>query len=636
MDQTINELQHTLDLLRIEQEEDRAQYRERILGASIQERKKSGTTWYPIIIRESYYGIGERLILEIERPGDQFIPNLFQFGSVASLFSNYGNEGKDNPSISGVVSLVRRNNIRLTLFVDELPEWVDTGKLGIDLMFDESSYKEMTGALQQTMKAKNNRLAQLRDILLGAEEAKFHKEETLKFHRLNDSQNQAVQKVASAKDVAIIHGPPGTGKTTTLVDAIQHTLKTEKQVLVCAPSNNAVDLLTMKLHAAGVKVVRLGNPGRISEELQNLSIDYAITGHHDFKKIKEFKKMASEYKNMASKYKRNFGHAERQQRKAILDESRKLQGEADKIEKFIINDLIEKSQVITCTLVGSANYMIRDKTYSTVFIDEAGQAPEPACWIPILRAERVVLAGDHQQLPPTIKSQQAAREGLSVTLFEKIIQRQKVATTMLEVQYRMNEKIMAFSNKKFYHDKLIAHESVKDKTLGESLAVEFIDTAGCSFNEEQGQNTSSLVNIGEAEVLIKHLKEVIEQNILTEKNSIGIISPYKAQVNLLEIKVEENEELKKMGKRLAINTVDGFQGQERDLIYISLVRSNDDGEIGFLSDLRRMNVAMTRARQKLVVIGDSATLASHPFYKDMLDYMERIGAYRTAWEFSGD
>lgn len=625
------ELQRTLDLLKIEQEEDRIQYREKILGASIQERKKSGTTWYPIVIRESYYGTGERLILEIERPGDQSIPNLFQFGSVASLFSNYSNEGKDNPSISGVVSLVRRNNIRLTLFVDELPEWIDTGKLGIDLMFDESSYKEMTNALQQVMKAKNNRIAQLREILLGAEEAKFQKEEPLKFHNLNEVQNRSIQKIAAAKDVAIIHGPPGTGKTTTLVEAITHTLKTEKQVLVCAPSNNAVDLLTLKLHASGVKVVRLGNPARINEELQALSIDSAITSHKDFKQIKEFKKMASEYKNMASKYKRHFGHAEREQRRTILDESRKLQAEAEKIENFIVSDLIEKSQVITCTLVGAANYMIRERSYSTVFIDEAGQAPEPACWIPILRAERVVFAGDHQQLPPTIKSRQAANDGLAVTLFEKTIQRQK-ADTMLEVQYRMNEKIMEFSNRKFYKDKLQAHESVKDQTIANSPAVEFIDTAGCSFNEEEGQGRESLVNKGEADILFKHLTGLLEQNILTERNSIGIISPYKAQVSLMEIQADENPDLKKMGKRFAINTVDGFQGQERDLIYISLVRSNENGEIGFLNDLRRMNVAMTRARKKLVIIGDSATLARHPFYKDMLDFMESIGAYRSAWE----
>ena len=625
------ELQNTLELLRIEQEEDRNQYREKILGASIQERKKAGTSWYPIVIRESYYGTGERLILEIERPGDQSVPNLFQFGSVASLFSNYGNEGKDNPSINGVVSLVRRNNIRLTLFVDELPEWVDSGKLGIDLMFDESSYKEMNNALQQVAKAKNNRLAQLREILLGAQTAAFREEELLKFHGLNEVQNKSIQKIAAAEEVAVIHGPPGTGKTTTLVQAIAHTLKTEKQVLVCAPSNNAVDLLTLKLHAAGIKVVRIGNPARINEELQSLSIDSAISAHKDFKQIKEFKKMAAEYKNMASKYKRNFGHAEREQRRVILDESRKLQAEAERIENFIVSDLVDKAQVITCTLVGSSNYMIRDKSYSTVFIDEAGQAPEPACWIPILRAERVVFAGDHQQLPPTIKSREAANSGLAVTLFEKVMQRQK-ADTMLEVQYRMNEKIMAFSNQKFYKGKLQAHESVKDQTIGDSPAVEFIDTAGCSFNEEAGQGRESLVNKGEADILFKHLDDLLAQNILTDTTSIGIISPYKAQVNLLDATLDEHGELKQMGKRLSVNTIDGFQGQERDIIYISLVRSNENGEIGFLSDLRRVNVAMTRARKKLVIIGDSATLARHPFYKDMLDYVESIGAYRSAWE----
>jgi ATP-dependent RNA/DNA helicase IGHMBP2 len=632
MPEPIAELQKTLDLLRIEQEEDRLQYRDKILGASIQERKKTGVTWYPIVIKESYYGTGERLILEIERPSDTFIPNLFQFGSVASLFSNYNNEGRDNPAISGVVSLVRRNNIRLTLFVDELPEWVDTGKLGIDLMFDETSYKEMAGALQQVMKARHNRLAELRSVLLGEEKAVFEQEKTLKLPGLNAIQNSAVAKIGAAKDVAIIHGPPGTGKTTTLVQAIVQTLATEKQVLVCAPSNNAVDLLTLKLFAEGIKVVRMGNPGRISEELQALSLDSAITNHRDFKQIKEFKKRAAEYKNMASKYKRNFGFAEREQRRMILDESRKLQAEAEKIENYIVSDLIENAAVITCTLVGAANYMIRDRFYTTVFIDEAGQAPEPACWIPVIRAQRLVLAGDHQQLPPTIKSLEAAREGLSVTLFEKIIQRQQ-ADTMLEIQYRMNEKIMEFSNQKFYKGQLKADDSVRTKTLDDTPAIEFVDTAGCSFNEETGPDRGSLINSGEADIVLQHLRALQEQKVLTEKHSIGIVSPYKAQVNLLEIKTEEEASLRKMGKKLAVNTIDGFQGQERDLIYISLVRSNDNGEIGFLSDLRRMNVAMTRARQKLVIVGDSATLARHPFYKDMLDYIEQNGLYRSAWEF---
>jgi len=626
------ELQRTLELLQIEREEDRLQYSEKIAKASIQERKKAGITWYPIVIRESYYGMGERLVLEIERPGEHFIPNNFQFGSSAALFSNYGNEGKDNPSVTGTVSLVRRNNIRLTLYVDELPEWVDTGKLGLNLLFDESSYKEMANAMNQVIKAKNNRLAKLREILLGSEKASFQKEEEINYLNLNDSQNQALQKVTSAKDVAVIHGPPGTGKTTTLVEAIRHILTSEKQVLVCAPSNSAVDLVALRLFTKGVKVVRIGNPVKVNEDLLSLTIDSAITTHTDFKKIKEFKKRAAEYKNMASKYKRNFGHAEREQRRAILDESRKLQAEAENIEQYIIQDTIEKAQVITCTLAGAANYMLRDKNFSTLFIDEAGQAPEPACWIPILKAERVIFAGDHQQLPPTVKSKQAAKDGLSITLFEKIMLRQQV-DTMLTVQYRMHEKIMAYSNLKFYKNNLIADASVKEATISNSFPVEFIDTAGCGFNEEKGEGRESVQNIGEADCLVKHFHLLLEENILSQNATIGFISPYKAQVNLLETKVSEDKTLKDFGRRLTINTVDGFQGEERDVIYISLVRSNDDGEIGFLNDLRRMNVAMTRARKKLVIIGDSATLARHAFYKELLEYTESIGAYKSAWEF---
>ncbi len=633
MSDSIQELQNTLSLLKIEQEEDRAQYRDKALSASIQERKKQGITWYPIVIKESYYGVGDRLILEIERPGDLHVPNQFQFGSVASLFSNHQQEGKDNPSIHGVVSLVRRNNIRLTFFVDELPEWADLGKLGVDLLFDETSYKEMESAMQQVIKAKNNRLAELREVLLGQEPAGFSKlQEAIQTKGLNEVQHGAVQKIAAATDVAIVHGPPGTGKTTTFIQSILHTLTTEKQVLVCAPSNNAVDLLSLKLHQAGVKVLRFGNPGRINEDLQNLTVDAAINGHKDFKLIKEFKKTASEYKNMASKYKRNFGREERQQRKLILDEARKLQGEAEKIESFIINDLIDKAQVVATTLVGCANYMIREKNYSTVFIDEAGQALEPACWIPITKAKRVIMAGDHCQLPPTIKSQKAAKDGLGKTLFEKVAERQPEAGVMLEVQYRMHEHIMQYSNLKFYKGKLQAHESVIHDTFNHSLPVEFIDTAGCSFNEETAKNTQSLINPEEANLVFKHMEALIAEDVVSYKTRIGIISPYKAQVNLIEEKLSEHKEMQQFGRNLSINTVDGFQGQERELIYISLVRSNDSGEIGFLSDLRRMNVAMTRAKKKLVMIGDSATLSSHPFYKELLEYIESIDAYRSAWE----
>jgi ATP-dependent RNA/DNA helicase IGHMBP2 len=642
MNSSVEELEHLLAILSIEQEEDRQQYKEKVLKSSLSERKMLGVSWYPIVIKESFYGMGERLILEIERPTNQNIPHQFNTGKVASLFSNYHHEGADNPSIAGVIMAGRPNSLKLSLFVDELPDWAETGKLGLDLLFDETSYKEMDLAVNRVIKAKNNRTAQLREILLGFEEAAFKTlKEKVVIDGLNESQNKAVNNILEAQDVAIIHGPPGTGKTTTLLKAIQETLKNESQVLVCAPSNTAVDLLTEKLAEAGVNVVRFGNPSRVSENLLSHTLDVMLTEHKDFKQIKELKKRANEFKNMGHKYKRNFGREERAQRKAIFDEARKLQGEADKIEDYIVADIIDKAQVLTCTLVGSANRYIRDKQYNTVFIDEAAQALEPASWIPITKANRVIFAGDHCQLPPTVKSYEAEKAGLNITLFEKAIQRQK-ADVMLETQYRMNEKIMSFSGQKFYKGLLKAHDHVKDITLSKGAnallnkAVEFIDTAGCGYAEQFEKETLSTYNPEEALLLFKHLSLLLEnmqqENIPVNNLKIGIISPYKAQINFMKEKILEFPLLKDL-KNISINTVDGFQGQERDIIYISLVRSNENGEIGFLSDIRRMNVAITRAKKKLVVIGDTATLAQHSFYSDFLKYAESVDGYKSAWEF---
>jgi ATP-dependent RNA/DNA helicase IGHMBP2 len=641
MNSSTEELQHLLSILSIEQEADRLQYKEKVLKSSLAERKRLGVSWYPIVIKESFYGIGERLILEIERPTNQNIPHQFNTGKVASLFSNYHQEGADNPCISGVIMAGRPNSLKLSLFVDELPDWAETGKLGLDLTFDETSYKEMDLAIHRVIKAKNCRTAELREILLGFEEATFKPlKNKVVIDGLNDSQNKAVNNILEAQDVAIIHGPPGTGKTTTLIKAIQEVLKNEPQVLVCAPSNTAVDLLTEKLAEAGVNVVRFGNPSRVSENLLSHTLDVMLTEHKDFKQIKELKKRANEFKNMGHKYKRNFGREERAQRKAIFDEARKLQVEADKIEDYIVADIIDKAQVLTCRLVGSANRYIRDKQYKTVFIDEAAQALEPANWIPITKADRVIFAGDHCQLPPTVKSYDAEKAGLCITLFEKSIQRQK-ADVMLEIQYRMNEKIMNFSGQKFYKGLLQAHENVKDIILAKgdnkllNNPLEFIDTAGCGYAEQCEKETSSTYNPEEALLLFKHLSMLIEnmesENIPVNNLKIGIISPYKAQINFMKEKIMHFPLLKDL-KNISINTVDGFQGQERDIIYISLVRSNENGEIGFLSDIRRMNVAITRAKKKLVVLGDTGTLAQHSFYSDFLKYAEEIGGYKSAWE----
>lgn len=636
-----DELERVLQLLQIEQEEDRQQYKEKVLKSSLSERKQQGVSWYPIVIKESYYGVGERLILEIERPTNTEVPNLFQTGRVASLFSNFHNEGIDNPSIAGVVSAVRPNGLKLTLFVDELPEWVDQGKMGLDLLFDETSYKEMEGAIHRVIKAKNNRLAQLREILLGHSKPNFLNKYKFLSPILNESQNEAVKRILNSEDIAIVHGPPGTGKTTTLIEAIKATLENEKQVLVCAPSNAAVDLLTEKLNQAGVSVLRFGNPARVNEEMLGHTLDVKVSLHKDFKEIKKLRKEALEYRNLALKYKRHFGKEERNQRKLLLDESRKIQLEALKIENYIIDDIVEKSQVITATLVGSSTYILKNKSFNTVFIDEAAQALEPATWIPISKADRVVFAGDHYQLPPTIKSLDAAKGGLHVTLFEKTILRQE-ADVMLEIQYRMNEKIMGFSNEKFYKSVLKADDTVKDRVLNQTSddhilnqPVEFIDTSGSGFAEKFEKEGLSIFNPEEGDLLLKHFTNLVEQLVQTgvEVNTlnVGIISPYKAQVNYLKEKVVNEPGFKSI--RISVNTVDGFQGQERDIIYISLVRSNENGEIGFLNDTRRMNVAMTRAKKKLVVFGDSATLSSNAFYNDFLSYIDKIQAYKSAWEF---
>ncbi|MBN8695518.1 MAG: IGHMBP2 family helicase [Bacteroidetes bacterium] len=634
----LNELRH---LLKIERDEDFRNYKEHFSRNNINYRKQNGVTWYPIVISNVEIGLGEYLIIEVERTTNHNEPHQFSGGKIAALFSN---AQPDATPINGTIKVINQNKLRLSLTIDDLPDWCDDGKLGINLLFDETSYKEMDIALEKVINAKNNRLAHLRDVMYGLKLPEFEKpNELLHVTGLNQSQNEAVKKILSARDIAIIHGPPGTGKTTTLVQAIRQTLMTEKQVLVCSPSNTAVDLLTEKLHREGISVLRLGNPARISDDVLSNTLDAKIAAHESYKDLKSYRKTADEYFRMAGKYKRNFGKAEREQRQLLYVEARKILQEAKQLEDFILYEQFDKTQVIACTPVVSSNRMMRDRQFSTVFIDEAAQALEPMCWIPISRSERVVFAGDHFQLPPTVKSKEAEQKGLKETLMERCMQLTD-CSIMLNVQYRMHEHIMNFSNQEFYGGNLIADTLVKDTVLSYDenefllhTAFDFIDTAGCGFNEELNLESLSTSNPEEANLLIKHLHALLHQydqgNKQNKKISIGIISPYKEQVQLLTERVNADEVLKEYGNRLAVKTIDGFQGQERDVIYISLVRSNDDQEIGFLNDTRRMNVALTRAKKKLVVIGDSATFGNHPFYKSFLDHVEKIGAYKSAWEF---
>ncbi len=623
------QLQHLLD---IEREEDLQSYLKLTENTSAADRRALGLTWYPIAIRNTEIGRGDYLTVELERTTHQEFSHQFRFGSSVVLFSNH--DAKTD-RIEGIITHQSGSRMKISFRVDELPDWSRDGKLGVDLLFDNNSYDEMQAALKQaTHLAENESENKLIRILTQGDKPSFRGEEKFIIpNTLNASQQLAVNKIISADHLAIVHGPPGTGKTTTLVHAIKSLVKhSDQKILVVAPSNTAVDLLTEKLAVEGLKVIRVGNPARVSERLLAATLDHQMADHPDMKTIKALKKQAAEFKNMAHKYKRSFGKAERDQRKALFDEAHKIGREVEKTEQYIMDNLFSKAQIITATLVGANHYTVRNLSYETIVIDEAGQALEPACWIPILKARKVILAGDHFQLSPTIKSNEASKNGLSNTLLEKTAGLHPESVVRLNEQYRMHKDIMGYSSKVFYQDALKAHHSVADRLLfADDAPINFIDTAGCSFEEKL--DGTSTTNPDEAAFLVKHLSHLVD-NLKTDSfPSIAIVSPYKQQVQLLTALIDDNEALAPYRKQIAVNTIDSFQGQERDVVYISLTRSNAGGTIGFLADTRRMNVAMTRAKKKLVVIGDSATLSKSKFYGDFIEYTEKLAAYHSAWEY---
>lgn len=627
-------------LLQIERDEDYKIYKDQFLKASIETRRKNGLTWYPIKINNTELGYGDLLQAEIERTSHIELPHQFSVGKNITLFSNASD---DDNEFSGVIKSVSKNVIKIVFPSEELPDWAYDGKLGINAQFDENSYTEMQKALDTVIGARNNRLAELRDILEGNEQTSFGENnlQTAIAH-LNPSQHNAIEFILNVNDFGVVHGPPGTGKTTTLVEAIRLTLQTEKQVLVCAPTNTAVDLLCEKMNKQGLNVLRLGHPARISEDLLSTSVDGKVTLSPYYKDIKNLRRNAEEYFRMAGKYKRVFGKEEAQQRTAYYTEAKSCIKEARLLEDFVVENLFNEAQVICCTPVVSTNRSLAKRTFSTLFFDEASQALEPMVWIPLLKCKRLILCGDHCQLPPVVKSKVAIKEGLGITMLDRCIKNER-AVVLLDKQYRMNEAIMAFSNLTFYNNKLVADASVANgKLINDendicNKTIEFIDTAGCGFTEVQNPESLSYSNAAEGNLLFTHLKILLENYSAYEQAdliSVGIISPYKEQMEWLrENQANYNLIINKVGA-LHIKTIDGFQGEERDIIYISLVRSNDHQEIGFLNDLRRMNVALTRAKKKLVVIGDSATIGSNAFYKQFIDYCERNGFYKSAWEYA--
>ena len=661
-------------LLQLEYYTEKEAFRKLTEQMGMQRKVKRGDAWFPLRVGKSFYNSLNQTAIEVFRTSDQDIEHNFEFGRPVMFFmvkSKNENQGStalqlsENAnqkvqssnlkvqsikyfSFTGTVSYV--DGDRMVITVPDSAPLLDlqqsTEPIGVQLSFDETSYKLMFEALDRVMKAKNNRLAYLRDLFYSHQKAGRFSFEPMKFPWLNPTQERAVNEVLWAKDVAIVHGPPGTGKTTTLVEAINETLMRESQVLVCAQSNMAVDWISEKLVDRGINVLRIGNPTRVNDKMLGFTYERRFESHPDYPQLWAIRKAIRELRKNRKKGSENYHQK--------MD---RLKSRAAEIEIRINSELFGEARVIACTLVGSAHRLLEGMKFGTLFIDEAAQALEAACWIPMKRASRVILAGDHCQLPPTVKSIAALRAGLGKTLMERIAENKPEVVTLLKIQYRMNDEIMRFSSDWFYGGKVESAPQIKYRSvLDYDHPITWIDTSNeenqitiegedapedpasassaanqnsdLNFKEQFVGESFGRINKAEAELtlltLAEYFTKIGKQRVLSESIDVGIISPYRAQVQYLKKLIKKYEFFKPYRRLISVNTVDGFQGQERDVILISLVRSNDEGQIGFLKDLRRMNVAMTRARMKLIILGNKDTMTKHPFYKKLWEYVEAI------------
>ena len=648
-------------LLQLEYYTEKEAFRKLTEQMGMQRKVKRGDAWFPLRVGKSFYNSLNQTAIEVFRTSDQDIEHNFEFGRPVMFFmvkkmGKNEDQGRKVQSIkyfsfTGTVSYV--DGDRMVITVPDSAPLLDlqqsTEPIGVQLSFDETSYKLMFEALDRVMKAKNNRLAYLRDLFYSHQKAGRFSFEPMKFPWLNPTQERAVNEVLWAKDVAIVHGPPGTGKTTTLVEAINETLMRESQVLVCAQSNMAVDWISEKLVDRGINVLRIGNPTRVNDKMLGFTYERRFESHPDYPQLWAIRKAIRELRKNRKKGSENYHQK--------MD---RLKSRAAEIEIRINSELFGEARVIACTLVGSAHRLLEGMKFGTLFIDEAAQALEAACWIPMKRASRVILAGDHCQLPPTVKSIAALRAGLGKTLMERIAENKPEVVTLLKIQYRMNDEIMRFSSDWFYGGKVESAPQIKYRSvLDYDHPITWIDTSneenqitieGEDAPEDSASTSSSVsaanqnsdlnfkeqfvgesfgrINKAEAELtlltLAEYFTKIGKQRVLSESIDVGIISPYRAQVQYLKKLIKKYEFFKPYRRLISVNTVDGFQGQERDVILISLVRSNDEGQIGFLKDLRRMNVAMTRARMKLIILGNKDTMTQHPFYKKLWEYVEAI------------
>ena len=638
-------------LLQLEYYTEKEAFRKLTEQMGMQRKVKRGDAWFPLQVGKSFYNSLNQTAIEVFRTSDQDIEHNFEFGRPVMFFRSEGSEELKYFSFTGTVSYVDGDRMVVTV-PDSAPLLElqqSTDPIGVQLSFDETSYKLMFEALDRVMKAKNNRLAYLRDLFYSHQKAGRFSFEPMKFPWLNPTQERAVNEVLWAKDVAIVHGPPGTGKTTALVEAINETLMRESQVLVCAQSNMAVDWISEKLVDRGINVLRIGNPTRVNDKMLGFTYERRFESHADYPQLWAIRKAIRELRKNRKKGSENYHQK--------MD---RLKSRAAEIELRINAELFGEARVIACTLVGSAHHLLEGMKFGTLFIDEAAQALEAACWIPMRRASRVILAGDHCQLPPTVKSIAALRAGLGKTLMERIAENKPEVVTLLKIQYRMNDEIMRFSSDWFYGGKVESAPQIKYRSvLDYDHPITWIDTSneenqitieGEDAPEDSASTSSSVsaanqnsdlnfkeqfvgesfgrINKAEAELtlltLAEYFTKIGKQRVLEERIDVGIISPYRAQVQYLKKLIKKYEFFKPYRRLISVNTVDGFQGQERDVILISLVRSNDEGQIGFLKDLRRMNVAMTRARMKLIILGNKDTMTKHPFYKKLWEYVEAI------------